>query len=180
MVTPSGIDKDKDLPSKIDKAIFPGLQGGPHEHQIAAIAVALKEASTKEFKDYGKQIVKNSIALGNYLKESGFSLVSGGTENHLMVVDLSKEGLSGQEAQDLLDRAGITVNKNTIPFDPNPPFKPSGIRLGTPAVTTRKMKEREMKKIALWIARVIREKDERTCRSVRKEVKEICKIFPIP
>ncbi len=180
MITPSGIDKDKDLPSKIDKAIFPGLQGGPHEHQIAAIAVALKEASIKEFKDYGKQIVKNSIALGNYLKDSGFSLVSGGTENHLMVVDLSKEGLSGQEAQDLLDRAGITVNKNTIPFDPNPPFKPSGIRLGTPAVTTRKMKEREMKKIALWIARVIRDKDERTCKSVRKEVKEICKIFPIP
>jgi glycine hydroxymethyltransferase len=179
MVTRKGLKKNKDLPSLIDKAIFPGLQGGPHEHQIAGIAVALKEALTPEFKKYGKQIVLNSEALAKELIKENFNLVTQGTDNHLMVVDLTNKKVSGQEAQNLLDQAGITVNKNTIPFDLNPPYNPSGIRLGTPAVTTRGMKEKEMKKIAQWISQVISEKNQKTCSRVKKEISFFCKKFPI-
>ncbi len=179
MVTKSGLKKDKNLPSKIDKAVFPGLQGGPHEHQIAGIAVCLKEASTAAFKKYGNQIVKNSKVLAKRLKKKGFDLTTKGTDNHLMVVDLRSKDILGQEAQDLLDKSGITVNKNTIPFDPNPPYRPSGIRLGTPAITTRGMKEKEMEKIADWIAEVIEKKDEKTCLKIRKKVRVFCKRFPI-
>ncbi len=180
MVTSSGIKKDGDLPAKIDKAVFPGLQGGPHEHQIAGIAVCLHEASRAEYRRYGAQIIKNAKILGEELSKRGFNLVTGGTDNHLMVVDLRNKNLSGQKAQILLDKAGITVNKNTIPFDPNPPFRPSGIRLGTPAVTTRGMKEKEMKTIAYWIEMIIDEKNEKTCAKIKKEVRDLCKIFPIP
>ncbi len=179
MVTSRGIKKDKDLPSKINKAVFPGLQGGPHEHQIAGIAVCLKEASTPAFKKYAHQIVKNSRALAEGLTKAGFTLVTGGSDNHLLLVDLRSKGTTGQRAQDLLDEAGITVNKNAIPFDPNPPFNPSGIRLGTPAITTRGMKEKEMKKIAVWIDEVISADNKNTCKKVKSEIKKLCKDFPI-
>lgn len=178
MVTKKGLRKDPDLPKKIDRAVFPGLQGGPHENNIAAIAVCLKEASKPAFKRYGKQIVKNSKALASELLSYGFNLVSGGTDNHLLLIDLRNKGISGKEAQNRLEKAGITINKNTIPFDPNPPFKPSGIRLGTPAITSRGMKEKEMKKIAFWISEVILKPEAYL--EIRKEVKKLCKRFPLP
>ena len=179
MVTESGIEKDEKLPEKIDKAVFPGLQGGPHEHQIAAIAVCLQEASRDSFADYGRQIVDNCKKLGEELIKRDFHLVSGGTDNHLLLVDLRSKDISGKEAQDLLERAGITLNKNAIPFDPNPPAKPSGIRLGTPTVTTRGMKEKEMERIASFISRVVSERDEKTVAEVREEIKRMCNDFPL-
>lgn len=178
MITKKGLKKDPDLPKKIDRAIFPGLQGGPHENNIAAIAVCLKEASKPAFKKYGKQIVKNSKALASELLKYDFDLITGGTDNHLLLIDLRNKGILGKEAQNRLEKAGITVNKNTIPFDPNPPFKPSGIRLGTPAITTRGMKEKEMKKIAFWISEVISK--PKAYLKVRKEIKKLCKKFPLP
>ena len=178
MVTKKGLRKDPDLPKKIDKAVFPGLQGGPHENNIAAIAVCLKEASKPAFKKYGKQIIKNSKALASELLRYGFNLVTGGTDNHLLLIDLRNKGILGKEAQNRLEKAGITINKNTIPFDPNPPFNPSGIRLGTPAITTRGMKEKEMKKIAFWISEVISK--PKAYLKVRQEVKRLCKKFPLP
>jgi len=178
MVTEKGLEKDPDLALKIDKAVFPGLQGGPHENNIAAIAVCLKEASEPSFKKYGARIIKNSRVLALELIKHGFNLVTGGTDNHLILIDLRNKGILGPEAQDRLERAGITVNKNSIPFDPNPPFKPSGLRLGTPAITTRGMKEKEMKKIACWIEQVIT--DENNCKKVRQEVADLCKKFPLP
>lgn len=178
MVTKKGLRKDPDLPKKIDKAVFPGLQGGPHENNIAAIAVCLKEASKPAFKKYGKQIIKNSKALASELLSYGFNLVTGGTDNHLLLIDLRNKGILGKEAQNRLEKAGITINKNTIPFDPNPPFNPSGIRLGTPAITTRGMKEKEMKKIAFWISKVISK--PKAYIEIRKEVKKLCKKFPLP
>jgi len=178
MVTEKGLKKDPDLGSKIDKAIFPGIQGGPHMHQIAAIAVCLKEAATPAFKKYGLQIVKNAKALAEALKGYGFKLVTGGTDNHLILIDLRNKNISGGDAATRLEEAGITINKNTIPYDPNPPFKPSGIRLGTPAVTTRGMKEKEMKKIAEWYNRVI--SDPKSVKKVREEIKAFCKKFPLP
>jgi glycine hydroxymethyltransferase len=178
MATRKGLKKDAELPKKIDKAIFPGLQGGPHENNIAAIAVCLKEASKSAFRKYGKQIVRNSKALASELLEHGFHLVSGGTDNHLILIDLRNKEISGKNAQNRLEKAGITVNKNTIPFDPNPPFNPSGIRLGTPAITTRGMKEKEMKKIAFWISEVISK--PKAYLKVRKEVKKFCGKFPLP
>jgi glycine hydroxymethyltransferase len=178
MVTHKGVKKDSDLPKKNDKAIFPGLQGGPHMHQIAAIAVCLKEASTPTFKKYAIQVVKNAKALAEELKKYDFNLVSGGTDNHLILIDLRNKNISGAEAQDLLEEAGITINKNNIPFDPAPPFKPSGIRLGTPALTTRGMKEKEMKIIAEWINKVI--SNPKLVKKVRAEIKTFCKKFPLP
>ncbi|OGZ26913.1 MAG: serine hydroxymethyltransferase [Candidatus Nealsonbacteria bacterium RIFOXYB1_FULL_40_15] len=178
MVTEKGIQKDPDLPKKIDKAVFPGLQGGPHENAIAAIAVCLKEASQESFKKYAEQIVKNSKTLAGELLKYGFKLVSGGTDNHLILVDLRNKNISGPEAQDILEKAGMTMNKNSIPFDPNPPFNPSGLRMGTPAITTRGMKEQEMIKIAGWINEVINDKN--SCSKVREEVRELCSRFPLP
>ncbi len=178
MVTKKGLDKDSDLAKKIDKAVFPGLQGGPHENNIAAIAVCLKEASKPAFKKYGKQIVKNSKVLAFELLKYDFDLVTGGTDNHLLLIDLRNKGILGKEAQNWLEKAGITINKNTIPFDPNPPFKPSGIRLGTPAITTRGMKGKEMKKIAFWISEVILKPEAYL--KIRKEIKKFCKKFPLP
>jgi len=178
MVTKKGIEKDQELPKKIDKAIFPGLQGGPHENSIAAIALCLKEASTEEFKLYAEQVVKNAKALADFLKEHGFNLISQGTDNHLILIDLQNKNILGAEAQDRLEKAGITTNKNSIPFDPAPPFKPSGLRLGTPAITTRGMKEEEMKQIAFWINDVII--NESNCARVREEVRELCQRFPLP
>lgn len=151
IVTQKGIKKDPDLARKIDSAIIPGLQGGPHDNQTAAIAVALKEASSPSFKIYAKQIVANSKALAKELTGYGFDLVSGGSENHLILIDLRNKGVNGAIAAVALEAAGIVLNKNGVPFDTNPPFYPSGIRLGTPAITTRGLKERDMTKVARWI-----------------------------
>ena len=174
MVTEKGVEKDHDLPQKIDKAVFPGLQGGPHLHTIAGIAIALRFAQGKPFRDYAKQIVKNAKVLAETLTKNGFVLVTGGTDNHLMVIDLRNMGMDGKTAAVALEKSGIVVNANTIPNDPNPPYKPSGIRLGTPAVTSRGMKEEEMKKITQWIKMVVVEK-----KNVFDEVKELCSKFPI-
>jgi glycine hydroxymethyltransferase len=165
----------------IDKAVFPGLQGGPHEHVIAAKAVAFGEALQPEFKEYAKQIIANAKHLATKLTEYGFELVSGGTDTHLILADLTNKGIPGKEAQVALDRIGITLNKNTVPFDPRSPFDPSGIRLGTPAVTTRGMKEPEMEMIAGWMNEVISNiKDEEMYPRVKKEVEEMCAGFPVP
>jgi len=164
----------------IDRAVFPGMQGGPHDHVTAAMAVAFGEALKPEFKDYASQIVKNARALATSLMENGFRLVTGGTDNHLILVDLQSKGVSGKEAEIALDIAGITVNKNTIPFDPRKPFDPSGIRLGTPAVTTRGMKEAEMNQIGNLIAKAIDVKDNlEKLEEVRQEVKRLCQTFPV-
>lgn len=178
MVTEEGIKKDINLPQKISKAVFPGLQGGPHENEIAALAVSLKEALSPGFKKYARQIVKNCKTLSKELLKHGFNLITGGSDNHLILIDLRNKGISGKEAQERLERAGIIVNKNTIPYDPNPPFNPSGIRLGTPALTTRRMKEKEMVKIASWIKEVI--SSPKNCSKIRKEVLKLSKKFPLP
>lgn len=148
MVTQRGLNKNPELANQIDKSVFPGLQGGPHINTIAGIAVALKEASTKKFARYGQQIVKNAKALASELEKLNFQIVTGGTDNHLLVLDLRNKGIRGKTAAEALEAVGIILNYNTIPFDPNPPFSPSGVRLGTPGVTSRGMKEPEMKKIA--------------------------------
>lgn len=179
MVTSKGLKKDCQLPTKIDKAVFPGLQGGPHIHQIAGIAACLYEASTDKFKEYGQQIIINAKTLSESLMNYGFNIVSNGTENHLMVVDLRSKGISGTDAQIRLGLAGITVNKNTIPFDPNPPFNPSGIRIGTPAITTRGMKEKEMKYIANLIDAVITTNNTKDIEKLKEKVKTLCEEFPI-
>ncbi len=204
MATGRGLKKDPELAAKIDKMIFPGLQGGPHQHQTAGIAVALLEASTPEFRVYAAQVVKNSVALAGRLREDGITLVSDGTENHLALIDLTPFGKGkGVFVQYALDEANITVNKNTIPGEPSSAFYPSGIRLGPPAITTRGMKEGEMVQIADMIARIIKEvssnelpedkegriaylkrfradlKSNRTVEEVRNQVLGICKRFPL-
>jgi len=146
MVTNRGICKSPALTSKIDRAVFPGLQGGPHINAIAGIGVALKEAMTARFKKYAQQIVKNSKVLASELKKHGFNLVAGGSNTHLILIDLRNKGLIGNLAAEALEEAGIVLNYNAVPYDPNPPFYPSGIRLGTPGITSRGMKEKEMKK----------------------------------
>ncbi len=155
MVTKKGLDKDSELGEKIDKAIFPGLQGGPHNHTTAAIAVALHEAAQPEFQTYAAQIVKNAKAMAEEFTKSGVNLISGGTDNHLMLLDLSKEGNLGSQLEYAMDLAHMTANKNTIPAEPASPYYPSGLRLGTPALTTRGFKESEMKQVAKWIVQII-------------------------
>lgn len=157
MVTDKGIAKNPDLPKKIDTAIIPGLQGGPHDNQTAAIAVALLEAAKPNFKTYAKQIVDNAKALADGLNKKGFDLVSGGTDNHLILIDLANKNVNGALAAFALEQGNIVMNKNGVPNDTMPPFYPSGIRLGTPAITTRGLKEADMKKVADWIDRVINE-----------------------
>ncbi|WP_369018815.1 serine hydroxymethyltransferase [Thermatribacter velox] len=164
----------------VDKAVFPGTQGGPLMHVIAAKAVALKEAATPEFVAYQAQVVKNAKSLAQALQEKGYRLVSGGTDNHLLLVDLRNIGLTGREAEIILDQVGITVNKNAIPFDPQKPTVTSGIRLGTPACTSRGMKEEEMQLIAELIDRALRGRSsETTLQKVRKEVLNLCSRFPL-
>ncbi len=162
---------------EIDKAIFPGTQGGPLMHVIAAKAISFKEALAPEFKEYQKQIVKNAAKLAEELVKRGFRLVSGGTDNHLMLVDLRNKGLNGKQAENLLDEIGITVNKNTIPYDTESPLVTSGIRLGTPAVTTRGMKEETMVEIAEVIALILNNpfaKEEAAAR-----VRRLCERYPL-
>jgi glycine hydroxymethyltransferase len=168
----------RELEKKIFPKVFPGLQGGPHEHTICAIGVALKEAMTPRFKKYAQQIIKNSKTLASELKKYDFNLVSGGTDNHLVLIDLRNKNITGKPAQELLEKAGIVTNRNTIPYDPRTPYDPSGIRLGTPALTTRGMKEKEMKKIAFWINEVISK--PKSVPKIKQEVKKLCKKFPVP
>jgi len=166
--------------SAIDKAVFPGIQGGPFMHVIAAKAVCFKEASQPEFKSYQRQIISNAKALAEVLKEEGFRLVSDGTDNHLVVVDLSDKGIPGDRAAVILEEAGIVVNKNNIPFDKRPPFSPSGIRLGTPAITTRGMKEAQMRTIGKWISSILYNPQDRLLRKeIKGKVEELCQKFPI-
>jgi glycine hydroxymethyltransferase len=171
----------ENLPTLIDRAIIPGLQGGPHNHQTAAIAVALREAATPEFKTYGQQIVKNAKKLAEKLNSRDYQLVTGGTDNHLLLIDLTNKKISGAEAERALGKAGITVNKNTVPYDPRSPFDPSGIRLGTPALTTRGMKEAEMEQVAGWIDQAIsNQNDETKLAKIQAEIHAFTKSFPLP
>ena len=163
----------------VDKQVFPGLQGGPLEHVIAAKAVALGEAMTPDFKRYAQQVVRNAQALAAALVERGYAIVSGGTDTHLMLADLRSKQVTGKEAQELLDRAGITVNKNTIPGDPQKAFVTSGIRIGTPAVTTRGLTETEMHTVATLIDTVLTRKDDATIARVKAEVRELTEQFPL-
>jgi glycine hydroxymethyltransferase len=205
MVTERGLKREPKLPQKIESAIIPGLQGGPHDNQTAAIAVALKEAAMPEFKKYGEQIVKNAVHLAEELKKLGFHVVSGGTENHLILIDLRNKKLNGRVAAIALEAAGIVVNYNGVPRDTMPPLYASGIRLGTPAITTRGMKETEMKKVAAWIDRAVHEvegmelptddkekrgllmkeyklniKNNKTLTSLAKEIKSFVTKYPVP
>ncbi len=204
MVTAKGIKKDPEIAVKIDKAVFPGLQGGPHNNTTAGIAQALMEAGTKKFVKYGEQVVKNAKILSDELKKGGLTLVSNGTESHLLVIDLRPRKLSGNVVAEALEIAGIIANRNSVPFDLMPPFYPSGVRIGTPAITTRGMKEKEMKKIANWILQITyhvkeeflpdekekrpiflkdykaRIKKDKFLKNIASEVKSLCKKFPTP
>lgn len=205
MATDKGLEKNEKLAKKIDSAVFPRLQGGPHINAIAGIGIALKEAMSDNFKEYGAQIVKNSKALAAKLIENGFDLVAGGSDTHLILIDLSNKGLIGNLAAEALEEAGIVLNRNSVPFDQNPPFYPSGIRMGTPGLTTRGMKEAEMEKIGDWITAVVedivkikKDKDlkfeqekkgsvrreliaaSKEVKRVKKEVVALCEKFPVP
>jgi glycine hydroxymethyltransferase len=170
----------KDLAAAVDKAVFPGQQGGPLVHVIAAKAVAFGEVLRPEFRTYAAQVVANAKALALALQEGGFRIVSGGTDNHLMLVDVFEKGILGSEAELALGKAGITVNKNAIPYDTNPPLKPSGIRVGTPALTTRGMQEPEMRQIAVWISKALEHRhDDGLLESIRREVAEMANQFPL-
>jgi glycine hydroxymethyltransferase len=165
----------------IDKAVFPGLQGGPHNHTTAAIGVALKEASTPDFKAYAKKVVSNAKTLADELIARGFNLVSGGTDNHLILVDLTNKKVIGKKGAKALDAAGIVTNYNTVPYDPRKPFSPSGVRLGTPAVTSRGMGEGEMRQIARWIDQAVAHADDEAALArIKGEVGEMCRRFPAP
>jgi len=164
----------------IDKVVFPGMQGGPLVHIIAAKAVCFHEAMQPTFRDYAKQVVSNAKALAESLAGEGFRIISGGTDTHLMLIDVFSKGMLGSEAEKALGEAGITVNKNAIPFDTNPPMKPSGIRIGSPALTTRGMKEGEMRQVARWIAEVLQHRSEPAVLArVRKQVRELAEAFPL-
>jgi glycine hydroxymethyltransferase len=168
--------------SALDKAVFPGLQGGPHNHTTAAIAVALREAAQPEFRTYAHQVVRNAKALADALLARGFDLVSGGTDNHLILMDLTSKGIGGKPAAKALDRAGLETNYNTVPFDPRKPFDPSGIRLGTPAITTRGLREEHMPQIAAWIDEAVTaalKDDEQTIERIAAEVRELLAGFPM-
>jgi glycine hydroxymethyltransferase len=168
------------LAAAVDKAVFPGQQGGPLVHIVAAKAVAFGEALRPEFRTYAAQIVANAKALAKSLQEAGHRLVSGGTDNHLLLVDVFEKGILGSEAELALGKAGITVNKNAIPYDTNPPLKPSGIRIGTPALTTRGMKEPEMRQIAVWIAKALEQRgNDAALEHIRGEVAEMANQFPL-
>jgi glycine hydroxymethyltransferase len=171
----------ENIPSLIDRAIIPGLQGGPHNHQTAGIAVALREALQPEFKVYARQVMDNAATLGEELMSRGFELVTGGTDSHLLLIDVTNKNISGKEAEKALGLAGITVNKNTVPFDPRSAFDPSGIRLGTPALTTRGMKQNDMKQIGEWIDQAITHRgDEKKLSDLRQNIKTFTKDFPLP
>lgn len=171
----------ENIPTLIDRAVIPGLQGGPHNHQTAAIAVALKEAMQPSFKVYAKQVMSNAQKLATELLSRDFNLVTGGTDSHLLLIDMTNKNISGKQAEKALGKAGITVNKNTIPFDPRSPFDPSGIRLGTPALTSRGMGETEMVQIAAWIDEAIsNHEDDKKLEKLRIDIKTFAGRFPLP
>jgi glycine hydroxymethyltransferase len=177
------IMSDDEHAKPLDRAVFPGLQGGPHNHTTAAIAVALHEAAQPEFREYAAQVVSNAKALADSLSERGYTLVSGGTDNHLILADLTSQGIGGKPAAQALDRAGIELNYNTVPFDKRKPFDPSGIRLGTPAITTRGLDETHMPQIAAWMDEAIAaaaKEDETTIERIAGEVRELLAGFPMP
>jgi glycine hydroxymethyltransferase len=170
----------QDYAAAIDKSVFPGDQGGPLVHIVAAKAVCFHDAMRPAFRDYARQIVANAKVLANALIAEGFRIISGGTDTHLMLIDVFSQGMLGSEAEKALNQAGITVNKNAIPFDTNPPLKPSGIRIGTPAVTTRGMKEAEMKQIAAWISEALHNRtDAAVLSKIRKQVLQLAEAFPL-
>jgi glycine hydroxymethyltransferase len=170
----------QEFAAAVDKITFPGIQGGPLMHIIAAKAVCFKEALQPSFKDYARQVVANAQALAGKIMQEGFRIISGGTDTHLMLIDVFAKGLLGSEAEHALGEAGITVNKNAIPFDSNPPLKPSGIRIGTPALTTRGMKEKEMLQVGAWIAEALNHsKDAQVLSRIRKQVLEMAEAFPL-
>ena len=171
----------EELAAAIDRAVFPALQGGPHNHTTAAIGVCLKEAATPQFAEYAHQVVRNSKALAAGLKERGFDLVSGGTDNHLAVIDMTNKKVWGKPMAQALDKAGIVANYNTIPYDTRRPFSPSGVRIGTPSVTSRGMMEPEMARIAAWFDEVVTSvKDEEKLAGIAAEVAQFCAAFPAP
>ncbi|MFY9457992.1 MAG: serine hydroxymethyltransferase [Candidatus Spechtbacterales bacterium] len=172
--------KERSIFQMINSAVFPGLQGGPHNQQTMAIAVCLKEADTPQFRAYAKRVVKNAQTLCETLTDYGFDIVSHGTDNHLMLVDLRPFGVNGEDASEWLSRAGIITNKNAIPNDPLPPQKASGIRLGTPAMTTRGMGAKEMKQFAKWIYEIIQNPSDKNLENIKKQVRALCKKFPPP
>ena len=170
----------REIIKKINKAVFPGLQGGPHNHVTAAIAVALKEASLKGFKRYARQVIINAQVLAEHLKKKGLTLITDGTDNHLMLVDLTPLGISGKQAEKLLEKVDISVNKNAIPNDARPPWDPSGIRIGTPAITTRGFKEAEVEKVAKLIVRTLTsDGDPQVLAQIKKEVNNLASKFPL-
>jgi glycine hydroxymethyltransferase len=170
----------QELASSVDKITFPGIQGGPLVHIIAAKAVCFREALQPQFKDYAHQVVANARALARKIMDEGFRVITGGTDTHLMLIDVFAQGILGSEAENALGQAGITVNKNAIPFDSNPPLKPSGIRIGTPALTTRGMKEKEMVQTGAWIVEALRNhKDAQALARIRKQVLEVAEAFPL-
>ena len=170
----------QEFAAAIDKVVFPGMQGGPLVHIIAAKAVCFREALQPQFRDYARQIVANAKALAETIAAEGFRIISGGTDTHLMLVDVFSKGMFGSEAEKALGEAGITVNKNAIPFDTNPPMKPSGIRIGTPALTTRGMKEQEMRQIGRWIAEALNSRtDAAVLGKIRRQVLQLAEAFPL-
>lgn len=170
-----------DLADKIDRAVFPALQGGPHNHTTAGIGVALAEATTAGFQEYGQHVVDSAKVLAAELRERGFSLISGGTDNHLILVDLTNKEVIAKKAARALDRAGIVTNYNTIPYDPRRPFSPSGLRIGTPAVASRGMGEAEMRQVAAWMEEAVSHvEDEAVLERISGEVRELCQTFPAP
>jgi glycine hydroxymethyltransferase len=174
---------DADHATAIDKAVFPGLQGGPHNHTTAGIAVALREAAQPSFRGYAAQVVANAKALAAALVDRGYDLVSGGTDNHLLLVDLTSKGIAGKPAAKALDRAGIELNFNSVPFDQRKPFDPSGIRLGTPAITTRGLTEEHMPQLAAWMDEAIAaaaKDDESSLDNIAGEVRDLLSAYPIP
>lgn len=181
MVTQKGLDLDSDLAKKIDRAVFPGLQGGPHNATTLAIGYSLEEASTSEYRRYVKQVVANAKVLSEELLAQGLRLTTGGTDNHLMVLNMHRTKLSGKDAAYILEEAGIVTNYNAIPHDPNPPANPSGVRLGTPAITTRGMKEEQMVQIAQWIVQALKtdKEDFAAHQRIALEVKQLCRKFPV-
>ncbi len=177
LITEKGLVRDVGMAKKIDRSVFPGLQGGPHDNTTAGIAIALHNATSKQFKNYAEQTITNAKVLAEELLKYGFKLVSGGTDSHLILIDLTNKNLQGKAFAESLEEAGIIVNYNAIPNDPNPPTNPSGIRLGTPALTARGMKDAEMRKIAEWIREI--STNASTSQRIKEEVKKLCARFPI-
>jgi len=166
---------------RVDKAVFPGMQGGPHDHINAAKAVAFGEALKPEFKEYAKQTIDNAKAMAEQFIKMSYKIISDGTDNHLMVVDMTSKNLTGKEAETILDKVGISVSRSTIPNDPNPPMNPSGVRFGTPAITTRGIKKQEIKQITKWINQALENKNNKdVLNKIKEEIKEMCLKFPIP